>query len=129
VPELVDALVAAGSRVIEIAPYTWAPVADRGAAVRLVHALVSGEAQALLVTSAPQARFLFVVAKEVGAADALRAALRQRVFTAAVGSVAARGLGDQGVAADLVAKVGRVGHLVRELAAARERILEKAAAR
>ena len=31
--------------------------------------------------------------------------------------------------ADLVAKVGRVGHLVKELAAARERILEKAAGR
>ena len=43
--ELVDALLAAGALVIEIAPYTWAPAADRGAAVRLVHALVSGEAE------------------------------------------------------------------------------------
>jgi len=51
------------------------------------------------------------------------------VFTAAVGQVAAGGLGDQGVTADLVAKVGRVGHLVKELAAARERVLEKAAGR
>jgi uroporphyrinogen-III synthase len=129
VPELVDALLAAGSRVIEIAPYTWAPAADRGAAVRLVRALVSGEAQALLVTSAPQAHFLFVVADEVGVAEELRAALRQRVFTAAVGQVAAGGLGDEGVTADLIAKVGRVGHLVRDLAAARERVLEKAAGR
>ncbi len=123
VPELVDALLVAGALVIEIAPHTWAPAADHGAAVRLVGALLSGEAQALLVTSAPQALFLFVVANEGGAAEELRAALRQRVFTAAVGSVAGGGLGDQGVTVDLV------GRLVRELAAARERVLEMAAGR
>ncbi len=128
VPGLTEALRGAGARVVEVAPYTWElPRSPQGrrAALSLVESLVRGDVQVLLVTSAPQARNLFILAGEAGLADELRAVLRDRVFVAAVGEVARAGLEVEGVEADLVASPPRLGSLLRAVAEARERVLAK----
>lgn len=125
VPALEKALEAAGARVIEAAAYHWDLPADRGPAERLVTALVSGEVHTLVVTSAPQARHLFLLARGLGIETELRRALSERVFVGAVGAVAGRGLTQEGVEADLVAEPARLGALIRALAASRELVIEK----
>ncbi|MGH2708055.1 MAG: uroporphyrinogen-III synthase [Actinomycetota bacterium] len=125
-PALGDAIGGAGARMIEVAPYRWALPEDREPGRRLVRVLVSGEAQALVITSAPQARHLFLLASDLGAEEELRRALEERVFVASVGAVACRGLAEEGVEADLVATPARLGALFRALAGAREAILAKA---
>lgn len=126
VPELRHVVEGAGARAIEIAPYRWELPEDLGPAQRLVQALCAGKVQALVVTSAPQAHHLFVVARRLGLDHELHRALSQRVFVAAVGLVARRGLQEQRVEADLVAQPPRLGALIRALASAREQILAKA---
>ncbi len=125
-PALMDALVESGARVIEVAPYRWALPEDRAPGHRLVTVLASGEAQALVITSAPQARHLFLLAGDLRLEEELRLALKERVFVASVGTVASRGLAQEGVEADLVATPPRLGALFRALAGAREAILQKA---
>jgi uroporphyrinogen-III synthase len=126
-PALMEALEGSGARVIEVAPYRWALPEDREPGHRLVSALVSGEAEALVITSAPQARHLFLLASDLQMEKELRRTLRERVFVAAVGNVAGQGLAREGVNADLVANPPRLGALIRALAASREQILTKAA--
>lgn len=125
VPTLARAIEEVGARVIEVATYRWELPADPGPAEALVSAIAGGEVQALVVTSAPQARFLFRIARGLRKEEELRRALDERVFVAAVGPTAAAGVEAEGVKADLVAERGRLGLLVRELAASRELILVK----
>lgn len=125
VPRLRKPLEAAGARIIELVPYHWDLPDNRGPAERLVSALTEGGAHALVITSAPQVQHMFVLARERGVDEALRRALGESIFLAAVGTVAAEGLEREGLAADLVAKPPRMGALIRALAFARERIVEK----
>ena len=118
-------LEAAGARLIEIVTYRWAIPGDRGPAEDLVRALAGGGVHALLITSAPQARHLFVLARGLGLGHELGRALGSRVFVGAVGSVAAEGLRAEGVEPDLIAPQARLGSLVRSLAGAREQVLAK----
>lgn len=124
-PALSGALAAAGAQLIEVVTYRWAIPEDRGPAEHLVRALAGGDAHALVVTSAPQARHLFLLARGLGLEDGLRRALVSRVFVGAVGTVAADGLRAEAVEPDLVATPARLGSLLRSLAGARERILAK----
>lgn len=126
VPHLSDALARARARVIEVAPYRWGLPEDTSGAEDLVREIVAGRVQAMVVTSAPQVDLLLEVAGRLGSSEALREALRERVFCAAVGEVAAEGLTSSGAEPDLVAEPARMGALVRELAAARDGILAKA---
>jgi uroporphyrinogen-III synthase len=124
-PALASALAAAGARLTEIVTYRWAIPEDRGPAERLVRSLAAGEVHALLITSVPQSRHLFVLARDLGLEDQLRDALTTRVFVAAVGTVAAGGLRTEGVDPDLVASPARLGVLVRSLVAARDQVRAK----
>lgn len=126
VPGLTQAILATGARLIEIESYSWDLPEDLGPAEELVRAIVAGRVHALTVTSAPQARFLARVAEGIGMRDELVAALGHRVYLAAVGSVAAAGLTELGLIADLVASPARMGALMRQMAADRHRILAKA---
>ncbi len=127
-PALTRGIEATGAAVVEIAPYRWELPKDLGPARRLVSALIAKEAQALVITSAPQIRHLFLLARDMGVDHELRRALGERVFIAAVGVVASRGVKEEGLQPDLVAQPPRLGALVRALAGARERILAKARA-
>jgi uroporphyrinogen-III synthase len=119
------ALTGAGARLIDVVTYHWALPTDRGPAEQLVGALAGGGAHALVLTSAPQARHLFILARELGVEEKLRTALATRVFVGAVGEVAAEGMRAEAVEPDLVAIPARMGSLLRSLAAAREGILAK----
>lgn len=128
VPKLTGPLEAAGARVVEVATYHWSLPSDVEPARRLLHALVGGGAQALVVTSAPQIRNLFSIAAEAGLEDALQSSLKERVFLASVGSVASTALTERGLAPDLEASPPRLGALLRSLAAAAGEVSRKAAA-
>jgi uroporphyrinogen-III synthase len=124
-PALSSALAERGAELIEVVTYRWALPRDRGPAEVLVRALGSGGVQVLVITSAPQAHHLFLLAGELGLEDDLRTALSSRVFIGAVGEVAADGVRREGVEPDLVASPARMGALLRALAGARDQILAK----
>jgi uroporphyrinogen-III synthase len=126
VPGLTDPLEQAGARVVELATYHWEIPADRGPANKLVGELAAGRVHALVITSAPQIRNLFEVARDIGLERELQDALQNRVFLASVGSVASVSLEERGLAPGLVASPPRLGALLRSLAAAREQVLAKA---
>ena len=126
VPGLTDPLEQAGARVVELATYHWEIPADRGPANHLVRELAAGRVHALVITSAPQVRNLFQVARDIGRELELQNALQNRVFLASVGSVASVSLEERGLAPGLVASPPRLGALLRSLAAAREQVLAKA---
>ncbi|HEU5001414.1 MAG TPA: uroporphyrinogen-III synthase [Actinomycetota bacterium] len=126
---LSEAVAGAGARPIEVAPYRWSlptDPADRERAEAFVRSLAAGGAQAIVVTSAVQATHLFAVARGLGVEEGLRRALTSRIFVAAVGGVARRGLEAEGVASDLVADPPRLGALLRALAAAAPAVRSKA---
>jgi uroporphyrinogen-III synthase len=125
VPALRKPLEGAGARVIEVAPYRWELPDDRGPAMRLMLALTRADVHALVITSAPQIHHLFALARQGGVEADLRRALGERVFLAAVGTVAGAGLEAEGLVPDLVAQPPRMGALIRALASARDRVLEK----
>lgn len=126
VPDVVAPIEAAGATVIEVAPYRWGLPEDTSGAEELIREVLDGRVQAMVVTSAPQVHLLFELAERLDVVGDLRETIRERVFVGAVGEVAAGGVGDVGCRADLVAEPARMGALVRELADAREAILEKA---
>lgn len=126
VPGLTDPLQQAGARVVELATYHWEIPADREPANHLVGELAAGRVHALVVTSAPQVRNLFQVARDLGLEQDLQVALRDQVFLASVGSVASVSLQERDLAPGLVAHPPRLGALLRALAAAREQVLAKA---
>lgn len=128
VPDLSDLLAAAGARLVDVVTYHWQIPQNRGPAEELVRALVGGRVHGLVITSAPQVRHLFEIAAGLGAEEALRGALGDRVFLAAVGVVAARGLEENRLAADLVAQPPRMGALLRALAESRPGIEAKSRA-
>lgn len=126
VPGLTDPLQQAGARVLELVTYRWEIPADREPANHLVGELAAGRVHALVITSAPQLRNLFEVARDIDMEQDLQDALRNKVFLASVGSVASVSLEERGLAPGLVAHPPRLGALVRSLAAAREQVLAKA---
>ncbi|GAC1367601.1 MAG: hypothetical protein NVSMB32_12620 [Actinomycetota bacterium] len=126
---LTHALAQSGARVIEVAPYVWALPSDpalRETGVRLVRAVAAGDVHAIVVTSAVQATHLFIVARAAGIEAQVRRALTERIFTAAVGEVAAGGLEREDVPVDLVADSARMGALIRSLAHAAPQVRAKA---
>lgn len=122
---LLRAVASTGARTKEIAPYRWTLPPDRAPAEQLVNALASGGVDVLLITSAPQLRLLFEVARDIGCEDKVRAALAEHVFVGAVGEVAAAALYDAGLGVDLIAQPARLGALVRAVAEARDRVTAK----
>jgi uroporphyrinogen-III synthase len=126
VPELSGVIASSGAQLIEVQSYTWDFPDDLGPAEELIRALIDQRVHALTITSAPQVKYLDKIAKRMGLEEQLVGTLRDRVFLAAVGVVAAEGLQSLGLKADLIAQPPRMGALVRALAGAREQILAKA---
>jgi uroporphyrinogen-III synthase len=112
------ALAARGAEVIEVQPYRWAPPEDPRPLSELVDLLAAGRLDALAITTQVQAQHLFDAAEARGAADRLRAALRDRVVVAAVGPTCARALEQLGTPAHVVPEQSKMGPLVLALAEA-----------
>ena len=112
--DIVDALSAAGADVIEVPVYRWEPPEDPAPLRRLIELCVSADLDAVTFTSAPAAVNFLRTADDLGAGDAVRAALRGPVLAAAVGPVTAAPL----VADDIPVvqpERFRLGALVREV--------------
>jgi uroporphyrinogen-III synthase len=96
------ALAARGAAIEDLCLYEWAMPDDAGPLREVVARMVSGEVDALLVTSQVQFRFLLEVARDIGQAEALIGALNDRVVVGAVGPVCAGALRAGGVVPDVL---------------------------
>lgn len=114
-PILVDGLKGMGAKVLEAQPYRW-DLPEEGPVVDLIKAILAGEVDALLVTSAPQVKHLLLMAEKHRLAGPLLEALKRRVLVAAVGPVSGRALEGFGVKVHVMPDRMTMGALVVTLA-------------
>lgn len=112
--ELLEALRAAGDDVIEVPVYRWEPPADEAPLRQLIEAIAGATIDAVAFTSAPAAVNVLRTAEAMGCLTEVRAALRDAVVCAAVGTVTAAPLIRAGVPV-LLPDRPRLGALVRVL--------------
>lgn len=131
-PDVVDALGAAGAEVVPVPVYRWAPPADPARLRRVVDAVVARQLDAVTFTSAPAVCGTLESATEAGCRTAFLDALRTHTVAACVGPVTAAPLQRLGVPV-VVPDRSRLGALVRELClqlpARRARVLPVAGCR
>ncbi len=116
-PELCQALRAAGAAVVEVPVYRWLPPADPEPLHRLVEQVAAQLVDAVAFTSAPAAANLVAAAQQAGRLEPMLAALRGPVLAACVGPVCADPLESLGVPT-LQPDRGRIGSLARAITAA-----------
>jgi uroporphyrinogen-III synthase len=114
-PDLLAGLEARGARVTRVPVYQWALPEDLEPLVQAVRAIVAGELDVALFTSATQAVHLMNVADTMGLRDAVRGGL-QRMAIASIGPTTSEELRQQGIAADLEPSHPKMGFLAREAA-------------
>jgi uroporphyrinogen-III synthase len=115
--ELDGALQARGAEVLEIPTYRWSLPQDTQPLAELIGRLERREMDATVFTNAEQVRNLFLVADQLGKADALRSALNCTVV-ASIGPVASAALRDARVEVGVEAKPPKLGALLSSLEAA-----------
>jgi uroporphyrinogen-III synthase len=113
-PDVVQTLRLAGAEVIEVPVYRWVPPADTAPLTRLIQAVSGAAVDAVAFTSAPAAASFLHTARELGLADAVRAALRGPVVCACVGPVTAGPFRQEGIPVIEPARA-RLGALVKEI--------------
>ena len=123
--ELLAGLRQRGAQVATVPVYGWALPEDTAPMRAAIERLVAGEVDAVLVSSATQIDHVFHVAAEIGAADALRAALRERTVVGSIGPITTAALQHHGVEPDLQPEHPRIGHLVAEIARQTTVLLER----
>ena len=114
--ELLAALRQRDAHVRAVSVYGWALPEDTGPLRAAIQRAAAGEADVALFTSANQVANLFQVAAEMGRADALRLALRDRVVIASIGPISSEALQRHGIEPDLHPEHPKMGHLVAALA-------------
>jgi uroporphyrinogen-III synthase len=124
VPWAEDALRAAGARVTSVPVYRWVAPDDEGPARRVVRDAVEGQIAAITFTCPSAVESTCRIAADDGLLDQLLTAFEERVAVACVGPVTAEAARHHGVRVACAPNVGRLGLLVRSLAATlRERHL------
>ncbi|MEP6462264.1 MAG: uroporphyrinogen-III synthase [Frankiaceae bacterium] len=113
-PNLVEALTAAGAHVVPVPVYRWAPPADIAPLIRLVELICGRAVDAVAFTSAPAAASLLATAADLGRCADLVQAVRGDVLAACVGPVTAAPLTRLGVPVVMPTHY-RLGALVREI--------------
>lgn len=114
--ELVAGLEGRGARVTTVPVYGWALPEDTRPLCAAIERLVAGQAAVALFSSATQVDHLFRVAGEMGRAEALRSALRDRTVVASIGPITTAALQAHGVEPDLHPEHPKMGHLVARVA-------------
>lgn len=114
---LLAGLAAFSADVVEVPVYRWALPEDLGPALALIDAAVAGSLDAVTFTAAPALAQLFTIAARHGNTDALRAAFNGEVVAACVGPACADKARYFGIADPAAPDVGRLGLMVRALAA------------
>lgn len=115
--EFQDALTARGATVTRVPAYRWALPEDVGPLKKAIDAMIAGEVDALLITSAQQVVHLLEVAARDGREDALRDALRRKVVVASIGPTTSATLREYALPIDLEPDHPKMGRLVAALAA------------
>jgi uroporphyrinogen-III synthase len=113
--ELLGGLSARGARVTRVPVYTYALPDDLAPLRSAVSAIIGGEIDLALFTTATQIVHLFEVASRDGHAQALQQAL-QRVVIASIGPTTSEELRERALPPDLEASHPKMGYLVREAA-------------
>lgn len=114
-PELVAGLVQRGAKVLPIHVYEWTLPEDTAPLREAVGAIVRGEIDVLLVTSAVQIRHLLRIADEMKLRDDVVQAL-SRVVVGSIGPVTSAGLREAGIHVDMEPSHPKMGFLVKEVA-------------
>ena len=117
-PELRQYLESRGAIVYEVMPYIYTPASDTQMVTDLIRRLASGQIDAIMFTSSPQADHLFELARKLGLESELRTGL-DKTWIAAVGPVVQKRLYELGVHVDVAPSRGFVmKNLVHQMARA-----------
>jgi uroporphyrinogen-III synthase len=114
-PDLLQGLRDRGARVTSVPVYRWALPEDLEPLKAAVAAMVRGEVDVAIFTTATQVAHLLQVAAMSGQEDAVRAALN-RMVVASIGPTTSEELRRQRLTVDLEASHPKMGFLVREAA-------------
>lgn len=114
-PNLLAGLEARGARVTRVPVYRWALPEDLGPLEAGIRALVAGEIDVALFTTATQVVHLLEVARRLQLESDVRTALG-RVVVASIGPTTSEELRQQGIAVDLEPSHPKMGFLAREAA-------------
>lgn len=115
-PSLIAGLEARGARVERVRVYDWALPEDIAPLEANARAMVAGEIDVLLVTSATQVEHLRQLAARMNLADELDAAVN-KIVIASIGPTSSEKLREIGWGVDIEASHPKMAHLVRDAAA------------
>jgi uroporphyrinogen decarboxylase len=120
--DLMAALEARNAAVTAVPVYRWTLPVDRAPLREAIRAIIAGEAGAALFTSSIQVTNVIRLAEAEGLSAPLRRGLAASVV-ASIGPVCSEQLRNCAIAVDLEPSHAKLGHLVKEAAAASARIL------
>lgn len=112
---LVAGLEARGADVIPLRVYAWDLPEDIAPLTSNIHAMIKGERDVLLLTSAHQVANILRRSAELGVEDQLRDSLR-KVIVASIGPTTSEMLRQNDLPVDLEPEHPKMGHLVQETA-------------
>jgi uroporphyrinogen-III synthase len=121
-PDLLSGLEARGARVTRVPVYQWALPDDLGPLEAGVRAIIDGQIDVVLFTTATQVVHLLKVAEMMGVQDSVRSGLK-RCVVASIGPTTSEEMQSQGIEPDLEPAHPKMGFLVREAAERAGRIL------
>lgn len=125
---LIAGLEARGAEVIPLRVYNWELPEDLGPLEANIRALIAGERDVLLLTSAHQVANLLRLSADLGLEDQLRLALRS-VIVASIGPTTSEMLRQNDLPVDLEPEHSKMGHLVMETAQRAQSLLAGRSAR
>jgi uroporphyrinogen decarboxylase len=111
------------SEVVSVPVYRWALPEDVKPLMDLLEAILLGQAQVAIFTSANQIHTILQIARDRGEESRLKQALNQMVI-GSVGPVASETLESYGIHVDLKPSHPKMGFLVKELAAKSRELLD-----
>jgi uroporphyrinogen-III synthase len=123
--DLLKGLSARGASVTAVPVYGWALPDDVGPLREAIRRLALGDVEVAVFTSRAQIESVFHVAGEMGLADAVRAALRERTIVASIGPVTSEALEAHGLQPDVHPEHPKMGHLVAEVARRATEVLRR----
>ena len=113
---LIAGLEARGAEVIRVRVYQWELPVDSGPLEANVRAMVAGERDVLLLTSAHQVANMLRISADLGLEEQLRAAFKNMIV-ASIGPTTSEMLKQNDLPVDLEPEHPKMGHLVQESAA------------
>jgi uroporphyrinogen-III synthase len=105
-----------GAVIIEACLYEWLLPPDISGMQELIRELLAGHVDAIVFTSQIQARHLFLIAQEMGVADDLKQALKDKTIVASVGPTCTAVMQQLGVTPHVEPEHPKMGHLMKTLA-------------